>query len=65
MNNAKEDFLRKFQRGNVFDIAISDTQALRSTCTSANLKNDKSNYSVPALYFEDPTNGKVEAVELS
>ncbi|KAG4427045.1 hypothetical protein IFR05_017472, partial [Cadophora sp. M221] len=43
---------------------MSDTQALQSTCTSAKLKNDKSNYWVPALYFQNPTNGKVEAVEL-
>ena len=52
------------QGGNAFDFAMSDTQALTSTCTSAHLKNDKSNYWVPALYFKDPQNGKVEAVEL-
>ncbi|EPQ67891.1 Bgt-1691 [Blumeria graminis f. sp. tritici] len=53
------------QGGNAFAMSMSDEQALKSTCTSSLVKNDKSNYWTPALYFQDPETGKLEAVELS
>ena len=53
------------QGGNAFALDMSDTQALDgSTCTSSLIKNDKSNYWTPALYFVDPKNGSVEAVPM-
>ncbi|RKF56710.1 putative wsc domain protein [Erysiphe neolycopersici] len=52
------------QGGNGFAISMTDNQALESTCTSSLVKNDKSNYWTPALYFQDPRTNEVEAVEL-
>ncbi|EHK97068.1 hypothetical protein M7I_7210 [Glarea lozoyensis 74030] len=44
---------------------MTDTQALeQSTCTSSLVKNDKSNYWTPSLYFKDPTTGMLESVEM-
>src|SRR4051812_32423991 len=39
------------QGGNAFALSMTDGQALESTCTSALIKNDKSNYWTPKLYF--------------
>jgi len=39
------------QGGNNFALTMTDAQALDSTCTSSLVKNDKSNYWVPSLYF--------------
>ena len=39
------------QGGNNFALTMTDDQALASTCTSALVKNDKSNYWTPSLYF--------------
>jgi hypothetical protein len=51
------------QGGNGFALNMSNYQALDSTCTSAYVKADKSNYWTPALYFQDPKTKKLEAVE--
>ena len=52
------------QGGNAFGMTMTDTQALGSTCTSSRVKNDKSNYWTPALYFRDPKTGLFEDVEM-
>lgn len=39
------------QGGNNFALSMTDDQALASTCTSSLVKNDKSNYWTPKLYF--------------
>jgi hypothetical protein len=53
------------QGGNAFAVTMTDTQALeKSTCTSSLVKNDKSNYWTPSLYFKDPVTGMLESVEL-
>lgn len=52
------------QGGNAFGMTMTDTQALTSTCTSSRVKNDKSNYWTPSLYFQDPTTGLLEDVEM-
>merc|ERR1711977_237781 len=49
------------QGGNAFALSMTDDQALKSTCTSSRVKDDKSNYWTPALYFQDPQTGKLEA----
>ncbi|KAI1006243.1 hypothetical protein K3495_g1978 [Podosphaera aphanis] len=53
------------QGGNAFSLSMTDDQALKSTCTTSLVKNDKSNYWTPALYFQDPKTGEFEAVELA
>ena len=40
------------QGGNNFALTMTDGQALASTCTSSLVKNDKSNYWTPKLYFQ-------------
>lgn len=52
------------QGGNAFATTMTDNQALNSTCTSSLVKNDKSNYWTPALYFQDPQTGHFESVDL-
>merc|ERR1712093_757637 len=52
------------QGGNAFALSMTDDQALKSTCTSSRVKDDKSNYWTPALYFQDPKTGKLEPVEM-
>jgi hypothetical protein len=52
------------QGGNGFALTMSDQQAVQSSCTSSLVKADKSNYWTPALYFQDPTTKKLEAVEM-
>jgi Domain of unknown function (DUF1996) len=44
------------QGGSNFALTMSDTTLLQSTCTSSLVKDDKSNYWVPKLHFQDPTN---------
>ncbi|TVY20777.1 WSC domain-containing protein [Lachnellula arida] len=52
------------QGGNGFALSMTNQQAnSSSTCTTAYLTGDKSNYWTPALYFQDPTTKKLEAVE--
>ncbi|RDL41181.1 uncharacterized protein BP5553_01160 [Venustampulla echinocandica] len=52
------------QGGNAFALTMTDDQALKSTCTSSLVKNDKSNYWTPSLYFKDPKTGMLESVEM-
>lgn len=53
------------QGGNAFAMNMSENQALeQSTCTSSLIKNDKSNYWTPKLYFQDPETHLLEPVEL-
>lgn len=42
------------QGGSAFAETMDDTTALHSNCTSSLVKNDKSNYWTPSLYFIDP-----------
>lgn len=42
--------------GNKFGKTVKGNQLLESTCTNAKIKNDLSNYWVPALFFQDPNN---------
>ncbi|TVY40413.1 WSC domain-containing protein [Lachnellula occidentalis] len=52
------------QGGNGFALSMTSQQAVNSsTCTTAYLTADKSNYWTPALYFQDPTTKKLEAVD--
>ncbi|KAJ5692012.1 hypothetical protein N7462_001435 [Penicillium macrosclerotiorum] len=51
--------------GNKFNLTMGDEDLLSSTCTSASVDADKSNYWTPALYFQDPNTGKFTAVEKS
>lgn len=51
------------QGGNNFALNMTDTQALDSTCTSSLVKNDKSNYWTPKLYFH-ADNGSFIAVPM-
>ena len=52
------------QGGNAFAETLSDTQLLKSTCTSSLIKNDNSVYWSPAMYFQDPTNGSFISVPM-
>lgn len=52
------------QGGSNFALTMTDTQALDSNCTSSRIKNDKSNYWTPSLYFVDPKTGSIESVDL-
>lgn len=52
------------QGGNAFNMTMTDSQPMTSTCTSSRVKNDLSNYWVPKMYFQDPKTGKIEDVEL-
>jgi hypothetical protein len=40
------------QGGSNFSLMMTDDQALDSACTSSLIKNDKSNYWTPKLYFQ-------------
>ena len=52
------------QGGNAFKLDMTDDDPLKSTCTTAQIKNDKSNYWTPTMFFQDPKTGKLESVEL-
>jgi hypothetical protein len=52
------------QGGNAFALSMTEDQALTSTCTSSLVKNDKSNYWTPSLYFQDPATGQLESVDM-
>ncbi|TVY62784.1 WSC domain-containing protein [Lachnellula suecica] len=52
------------QGGNGFALDMQNLQALDSSCTSSLVKADRSNYWTPALYFQDQTTQKFEAVEM-
>lgn len=40
--------------GSNFDINVDGEQLLNSSCTTAKIANDFSNYWVPSLFFQDP-----------
>ena len=48
--------------GNAFAPTMSDTQAMSSTCTSSQVKNDLSNYWIPSLFFH-ASNGSFVPVQ--
>lgn len=52
------------QGGNAFAMTMDDDTPSKSTCTSAQINNDLSNYWTPSLYFKDPNTGELEAVEM-
>ena len=52
------------QGGNAFALDMTNDDPLKSTCTTAKIKNDKSNYWTPTLYFQDPKTGQLESVEM-
>ena len=50
--------------GSNFGTTVEGEQLLDSDCTTAKIKNDKSNYWIPSLYFQDPKNGTFQKVPL-
>lgn len=52
------------QGGNAFKLSMTDDDPLTSTCTTAKIKNDKSNYWTPTMWFQDPKTGQLESVEM-
>ncbi|KAL7626013.1 hypothetical protein AAE478_002782 [Parahypoxylon ruwenzoriense] len=50
--------------GSNFGISTRGDDLLSSECTTATIKNDKSNYWVPTLFFQDPKDGTFEKVPL-
>lgn len=52
------------QGGSNFALTMSDDTLLNSNCTSSLVKNDKSNYWTPSLWFQDPTNGSLTPVPM-
>ncbi|KAJ6260802.1 hypothetical protein Dda_5032 [Drechslerella dactyloides] len=50
--------------GNAFSADMPGDAATKATCTTANVKNDHSNYWVPSLYFKSPDDGTLYPVEL-
>jgi hypothetical protein len=52
------------QGGNAFAETLTDTALMASTCTSSLIKNDKSAYWTPKMYFQDPVNGTFEDVPM-
>ena len=52
------------QGGNAFAETLGDTTLMSSTCTSSLIKNDKSVYWTPKMFFQDRVNGTFEDVPL-
>lgn len=52
------------QGGSAFALSMTNNQLLSSTCTSSIVKNDKSNYWYPSLFFHDPVDGSFTPVPL-
>jgi hypothetical protein len=50
--------------GSNFGPSATGASLIESNCTTAKIKNDKSNYWFPALYFQDPKDGHFEPVEM-
>ncbi|KAI1173903.1 hypothetical protein F4777DRAFT_416251 [Nemania sp. FL0916] len=50
--------------GSNFGPTVEGDQLTKSTCTTAKIKNDKSNYWIPSLFFQDPKNGTFQKVPL-
>ncbi|KAF8531664.1 hypothetical protein JB92DRAFT_2675225, partial [Gautieria morchelliformis] len=53
---AASGHVHTIQGGSNFALTLGDTTLLQSTCTSSLVKDDKSDYWTPKLYFQDPTN---------
>jgi hypothetical protein len=56
--------VHSIQGGNAFALTMDDDTPLKSTCTSAMINKDFSNYWTPSLYFKDPKTGALESVEM-
>jgi hypothetical protein len=52
------------QGGSNFGLSLTDTSLLESKCTSSLVKNDKSAYWTPTMYFVDPKNGSFHSVPM-
>ncbi|KAK7931536.1 hypothetical protein PG985_002248 [Apiospora marii] len=50
--------------GSNFGLDIQGDQLLKSTCTNSMIKNDKSNYWVPNIWYQSPHNGTFKKVPL-
>lgn len=50
--------------GSNFGKTVNKEDLLDSKCTTAKIANDKSNYWVPTLWFQSPTNGTLYKVPL-
>ncbi|KAI1419826.1 hypothetical protein F5Y12DRAFT_775896 [Xylaria sp. FL1777] len=50
--------------GSNFGATVEGDQLISSNCTTAKIKNDKSNYWVPPVFFQDPKNGTFQKVPL-
>ncbi|KAI1152814.1 hypothetical protein F4825DRAFT_297583 [Nemania diffusa] len=61
---AESSHYHSIMGGNKFSTIVEGDQLGESTCTTAKIANDKSNYWVPALFFQDPKNGTFQKVPL-
>lgn len=61
---APSGHVHNIQGGNAFKMTMTDDDPLSSTCTTAKIANDHSNYWTPTLFFKDPKTGMLESVEL-
>ncbi|KAI8628583.1 hypothetical protein F5Y19DRAFT_106401 [Xylariaceae sp. FL1651] len=50
--------------GSNFGATVEGDALMDSNCTTAKIKNDHSNYWVPALFFQDPKNGSFQKVPM-
>ncbi|KAH9883907.1 hypothetical protein F4778DRAFT_586649 [Xylariomycetidae sp. FL2044] len=50
--------------GSNFGMTVEGDQLLNSKCTTAKIKNDKSNYWVPQLFYQSPDDGTFEKVSM-
>ncbi|KAI0199960.1 hypothetical protein F4808DRAFT_196940 [Astrocystis sublimbata] len=50
--------------GSNFGPTVEGDQLMKSTCTTAKIANDKSNYWVPSVMFQDPKNGTFQKVPM-
>ncbi|KAI9166821.1 hypothetical protein HJFPF1_02936 [Paramyrothecium foliicola] len=50
--------------GSGFSMSATGDDLMKSECSNAKIKGDNSNYWFPSLYFKDPNNGSVEAVDV-
>lgn len=51
--------------GNAFQYTMTEKTAFESTCTSATISKDFSNYWVPKMYFQDPATQKLTDVKIN
>lgn len=50
--------------GSNFGLDVQGDQLLKSKCTNSMIKNDKSNYWVPGVWYQSPHNGTFKKVPL-